>query len=140
MGAAGDDCERARREARRTGRVKRSLPAAGSCRRRRAPPDRETTHWIDIGARAERPRREDRVACAGMAGVQRILEGFVAPRESPEDLRTRTRDFKARTERSPVDYAAAWRGGEIEDTPQNARAAIEALALREAMQPSVLSA
>ena len=39
-----------------------------------------------------------------------------------------------------ADYAAAWREGEIEDTPQNAREAIEALALREAMQPSALSA
>jgi excisionase family DNA binding protein len=72
--------------------------------------------------------------------VQRILEGFVAPRESPEDPQARIRDFKARTGRSPVDYVAAWREAEIEDTPQNARAAIEALALREAMQPSVLSA
>jgi excisionase family DNA binding protein len=72
--------------------------------------------------------------------VQRILEGFVAPREHPQDLRARAQDFQARTGRSPAEYAAAWREGEIEDTPQNARAAIEALALREAMQPSALSA
>jgi len=39
-----------------------------------------------------------------------------------------------------ADYAAAWREGEIEDTPQNAREAIEALALREALQPSAVSA
>ncbi len=72
--------------------------------------------------------------------VQRILDSFVAPREGPQDLRARSRDFQARMGRSPADYAAAWREGEIEDTPQNARAAIEALALREAMQPSALSA
>ncbi len=39
-----------------------------------------------------------------------------------------------------ADYAAAWREGEIEDTLQNARATIEALALREAMQPSAVGA
>ena len=72
--------------------------------------------------------------------VQRILDSFVEPRERPGDLRARARDFKAHTGRSPAEYAAAWREGEIEDTPRNARAAIEALALREAMQPSVLSA
>jgi excisionase family DNA binding protein len=72
--------------------------------------------------------------------VQRMLDSFVEPRERPGDLRARARDFKARTGRSPAEYAAAWREGEIEDTPRNARAAIEALALREAMQPSVLSA
>ncbi len=33
-------------------------------------------------------------------------------------------------------FAAAWREGKVEDTPQNASDAIEALALREAMQPT----
>jgi len=41
-----------------------------------------------------------------------------------------------RRRRTPADFAAAWREGKIEDTPQNAREAIEALALREAMQPT----
>lgn len=72
--------------------------------------------------------------------VQRILEGFVAPREQPQDLQARAQEFQDRTGRSPADFAAAWRAGEIEDTPRNASAAIEALALREAMQPRALSA
>jgi excisionase family DNA binding protein len=68
--------------------------------------------------------------------VQRILASFVTPRELPHDLDTRTQEFQARTGRTPADFAAAWREGKIEDTPQNAREAIEALALREAMQPA----
>lgn len=72
--------------------------------------------------------------------VQRILDSFVAPREQPGDLKARVRDFQDRMGRSPAGFAAAWREGEIEDTPQNAREAIEALALREAMQPSAVGA
>jgi len=59
---------------------------------------------------------------------------FAGPREQPRDLDARTQDFQARTGRTPADFAAAWREGKIEDTPQNAREAIEAPALREAMQ------
>jgi hypothetical protein len=39
-----------------------------------------------------------------------------------------------------ADFAAAWREGEIEDTPQNAQAAIEAVALREALLPGGVGA
>ncbi|MFI4978249.1 MAG: helix-turn-helix transcriptional regulator [Solirubrobacterales bacterium] len=70
--------------------------------------------------------------------VKRILEGFVAPREQPHDLDARAQDFQARTGRAPTEFAAAWREGKIDDTPQNASAAIEALALREAMQPAAV--
>jgi excisionase family DNA binding protein len=72
--------------------------------------------------------------------VKRILESFVAPREQPHDLPVRAQDFQARTGRTPADFARAWREGKIEDTPQNASDAIEALALREALQPSTAAA
>ncbi|MGH2902339.1 MAG: helix-turn-helix transcriptional regulator [Solirubrobacteraceae bacterium] len=68
--------------------------------------------------------------------VQRVLDSFVAPREQPQDLRARAQDFQDRTGETPEDFAAAWRKGKIKDTPQNAGDAIEALALRAAMQPS----
>jgi excisionase family DNA binding protein len=67
--------------------------------------------------------------------VKRILDSFVEPHERAHDLDARTQEFQARTGRMPADFAAEWREGKIEDTPQNAREAIEALALREAMQP-----
>ncbi len=66
--------------------------------------------------------------------VKRVLDSFVEPREQPHDLLALTEDFQARTGRSPTDFADAWRAGKIEDTPQNTRDAIEALALREALQ------
>ncbi len=69
--------------------------------------------------------------------VKRILDSFVEPHEQPQDLDARVREFEARTGRTPAEFAAAWREGKIEDTPQNAQDAIEALALREAMQPAV---
>ncbi len=68
--------------------------------------------------------------------VKRILDSFVEPHEQPQDLDARVRELEVRTGRTPAEFAAAWREGKIEDTPQNARDAIEALALREAMQPA----
>ena len=70
--------------------------------------------------------------------VKRILDSFVTPREHPHDLDARTKEFQSRTGRTPAEFAAAWREGKIEDTPQNAREAIEALALRETLQPTAL--
>jgi excisionase family DNA binding protein len=72
--------------------------------------------------------------------VQRVLDSFVEPREQPHDLLARTEDFQARTGRSPADFADAWREGKIEDTPQNTRDAIEALALREVLQAATVHA
>ncbi|HEY7953124.1 MAG TPA: helix-turn-helix domain-containing protein [Solirubrobacteraceae bacterium] len=72
--------------------------------------------------------------------VQRVLDSFVEPREQPHDLEAREQDFLARTGHSPAEFARAWREARIEDTPQNARDAIEALALREAMKPNAISA
>jgi len=68
--------------------------------------------------------------------VKRILDSFVDPHEQPHHLYRRVRDFEVRTGRTPADFAGAWREGKIEDTPHNASDAIEALALREAMQPA----
>lgn len=67
--------------------------------------------------------------------VRRVLDSFVTPREKPEGLAARVRDFQTRTGQTPSEFAAAWRAGKVEDTPENARDAIEALALRETMQP-----
>ena len=72
--------------------------------------------------------------------VQRILESFVEPREQPRDLPASAAEFQARTGLSPAGFADAWREGKIEDTPQNAREAIEALALREAMHATAAHA
>jgi excisionase family DNA binding protein len=69
--------------------------------------------------------------------VKRILGSFVEPHEQLQDLDARTQEFQARTGRTPTDFTAAWREGKIEDSPQNASDAIEALALREAKQPAV---
>ncbi len=70
--------------------------------------------------------------------VKRILDSFVEPHEQAQDLDARVREFEARTGRTPADFAAAWREGKIEDTPHNASDAIDALALREAMQPAAV--
>lgn len=72
--------------------------------------------------------------------VQRVLDSFVEPREQARELLARTEDFQARTGRSPADFANAWRAGKIEDAPQNARDAIEALALREALHAATVHA
>jgi excisionase family DNA binding protein len=70
--------------------------------------------------------------------VMRILDSFVESHERARDLDARTQAFQARTGRTPADFAAEWREGKIEDTPQNAREAIEAVALRETMQPTAV--
>jgi excisionase family DNA binding protein len=70
--------------------------------------------------------------------VKRILDSFVEPSEHPHHLYRQVRDFEVRTGRTPADFTAAWREGKIEDTPHNARDAIEALALHEAMQPAAV--
>lgn len=42
--------------------------------------------------------------------------------------------------KDPDSYVNAWRGGEIEDTPENAEVAIEALTLRTALARQHVSA
>jgi excisionase family DNA binding protein len=54
-----------------------------------------------------------------------------APRDGePRDLDQRMARFEHETGHSPAKYVQAWRSGQIDDTPDNARHAIEALALR----------
>jgi hypothetical protein len=52
----------------------------------------------------------------------------------PHNLGDTVARFEEETRRSPFEFVEAWRSGEIQDTSENARAAIEALALREALQ------
>jgi excisionase family DNA binding protein len=70
------------------------------------------------------------------------LKELGAPEDGePTGLADRVAKFEEETGRSPKDYVAAWRTDEIEDTPENARLAIEALALRAALeQPSLTGA
>lgn len=72
--------------------------------------------------------------------VERILASFAQPRDWPEDLPARVAEFERRTGHPPEEYVAAWRRGEIDDTPENSREAIEALALREALAEAAVAA
>jgi hypothetical protein len=49
------------------------------------------------------------------------------------DLAERADRFVERAGKRPEEFVAAWRDGRIEDTADNARDALEALALREAL-------
>jgi len=71
----------------------------------------------------------------------RLLEDEGVPRDQePHNLGDRVARFEAETGRSPADYVKVWRSGDIDDTPENARLAIEALALRVALeQPAVVA-
>lgn len=65
----------------------------------------------------------------------RILEEAGAPRDGePHNLGDSVARFEEHAGHSPVEFVEAWRSGKIQDTPENARLAIEALALREALQ------
>jgi excisionase family DNA binding protein len=48
----------------------------------------------------------------------------------PHDLTQRVGRFERETGYSPAKYVEAWRSGQVDDTPDNARHTIEALALR----------
>jgi excisionase family DNA binding protein len=68
----------------------------------------------------------------------RLLDEDGVPRDGePHGLGDRVARFEEEAGCSPRDYAERWRSGDIDDTPANARLAIEALALRAALeQPS----
>lgn len=70
----------------------------------------------------------------------RVLEEEGSPRDGePHNLGDTLARFEEQTGRRPGDFVEAWRSGEIEDNSENARIAIEALALREVLQqPSAL--
>jgi len=72
----------------------------------------------------------------------RVLQERGAPPDGEaHDLGARVVHFEQECGRSPVEYVRAWRTGEVDDTPENARLAIEALALRAALeQPSLTAA
>jgi excisionase family DNA binding protein len=83
-----------------------------------------------IGARAIRIPAH---AVAALLGVEApTVAPVVESHDERVDLRARTEHFIERTGRTPERFASAWREGRIDDTPDNARDAIEALALREA--------
>lgn len=52
----------------------------------------------------------------------------------------RSAAFEAATGRSPLAFIEAWKAGEIADTPEHAELAIDALALRAALQRRSLAA
>jgi excisionase family DNA binding protein len=71
----------------------------------------------------------------------RVLQAGEAPRDGePHNLEDRVARFEEETDRSPADYVQAWRSGEIDDTAENARLAIEALALRATLEQPTTAA
>jgi len=70
----------------------------------------------------------------------RLLAADGAPRDGePHNLGDRLARFEEQTGGRPGDYVQAWRSGQIEDTPENARLAIEALALRAVLEQPTLA-
>lgn len=66
--------------------------------------------------------------------LERFLDRRPEPgEESDPELARRIASLKGRTGHDPHEFARLWRAGEIEDTPEQAQAAIEALALRAAI-------
>ena len=65
----------------------------------------------------------------------RVLEEMGAPRDGePQNLADSVARFEEQAARTPAEYVEAWRSGQIEDTPESAQLAIEALALRAAQE------
>jgi excisionase family DNA binding protein len=64
-----------------------------------------------------------------------LLDEASAPRDGePNNLGESVARFEEHAGCSPAEYVEAWRSGRIDDTPANARLAIEALALRAALE------
>jgi len=57
----------------------------------------------------------------------------------PHDVAQRVARFEHETGHSPNEYVHAWRSGQIDDTPDNGRHAIEALALRALLEQTNLA-
>jgi excisionase family DNA binding protein len=64
--------------------------------------------------------------------LERYLEREPAA-ESDGALDARVEAFRERHGKDPGSFVDAWRSGEVEDTPENAEVALEALALRTAL-------
>jgi excisionase family DNA binding protein len=62
--------------------------------------------------------------------LERYLEREPAAEPGAVALDERVETFRKANGRDPVSFVDAWRSGEIEDTPENAEVALEALALR----------
>lgn len=80
---------------------------------------------LRIGAKALRIPKDE---------VERILSGVAEQRAEPRALADRVARFEQRTGMEIGQFIELWRSGQVEDTPENAREAIEALALREALR------
>jgi hypothetical protein len=65
--------------------------------------------------------------------LERYLEREPAGGPEALSLEGRVEAFRKANSRDPDSFVDAWRSGEIEDTPENAEVAIEALALRTAL-------
>jgi excisionase family DNA binding protein len=65
--------------------------------------------------------------------LERYLEREPAVDLEAASLEEKIEAFRKANDRGPDSYVEAWRSGEIEDTPENAEVAIEALALRTAL-------
>ncbi|MEX2447346.1 MAG: helix-turn-helix domain-containing protein [Solirubrobacterales bacterium] len=72
--------------------------------------------------------------------LERYLEREPAELDGATALEERVEAFRAKSGADPDSFAEAWRRGEIEDTPENAEVAIEALALRSALARRRVSA
>lgn len=92
---------------------------------------------IEDGELAHRRIGERAIRIPARAVAQLLGEEVpvTSPSTSPPvaDLAERADQFVQRTGKHPEEFVAAWRDGRIEDTADNARDAIEALALREAL-------
>jgi excisionase family DNA binding protein len=65
--------------------------------------------------------------------LERYLEGGPSSELDAAQLDQQVEAFREKSGRDPSSFAEAWRKGKIEDTPENAEVAIEALALRSAL-------
>ena len=65
--------------------------------------------------------------------LERYLEREPAAEPEVASLEERAGAFREKSGKDPGSFVDAWRSGEIEDTPENAEVAIEALALRTAL-------
>lgn len=87
-----------------------------------------------IGARAIR------IPASAVTALLTIEGTSTSELEEGGELARRAKRFEARTELTPEQFVQAWRRGAIKDTPDDARDAMEALALREELRGRVVVA
>jgi excisionase family DNA binding protein len=93
--------------------------------------DRGEIRAIRIGRTVRIPSSEmDRY----LQPTELLREDGIPEDDRPVKLAERVAGFERASGRSARDYVAAWRSGKIKDTPENAQLAIEALALRAALE------